>query len=145
MEGHPPALVFAQRLCGGTWKLESTGLRAELAFTSLLEGAVVEGHGLVFAQGTELHLFSRFGWDPVVKKVFYFDMHNGDAVFFGHVEVTGGLWVNEFQALVGRPGSFVQEATMPGPNLLDSHLYAVKPDGSRELVEHMIFHRHSVA
>lgn len=138
----PPAMLFAQKFCGGVWKLSGSSIQAELRFESLQDGEIIEGHGTVMAQGSTLHLFTRFGWDPIVKKVFYFDMHNNDTVYFGHASIENGLWVNEFSTLVGPPAKFVQEAAMPGTHLLDSHLYVVRENGSKDLIEHMIFHRH---
>ncbi len=142
MEHDPPALEFAHRLCGGTWKLVQSKIEAEFRFSKAMDGLIVEGHGIVSANENTMRVFSRFGWDPGERSVYYLDMHNNDCVYFGHVNMIDGIWINHFKALVGSPAEFIQEATLPGSHLLDSHLYSVGENGTKNLVEHMIFHRH---
>lgn len=142
MDSHPPALEFAHRLCGGTWKLVQSQIEAEFRFLKAQDGQIVEGQGTVTANDHTTRVFSRFGWDPIKKSVFYLDMHNNDCVYFGHVWVQDGIWINHFKTLVGTEAEFIQEATLAGRHLLDSHLYSVGTDGVKNLVEHMIFHRH---
>lgn len=136
-----PAMKLALNLCGGHWHYAGPKIQVDLTFKAELDGKMVAGEGIIHAGKVSLFSHSRFGWDPVQKKVYYLDTHQQDTVYFGHVIVKDGVWTNEFSTLVGADGHWVQRAKLTDKNTLDSSLYSVSADGTEKLEHHFVFKR----
>ena len=136
-----PALVLAQKLCGGHWKYKGPKIEVDLVFKSEQNGSLVLGTGTIKAETVILTSHSQFGWDPKVKKTYYLDSHQNDTVYFGHVSMDGEIWTNDFTTLVGTSGHWIQRAKLVDANTLDSSLFAITKDGTERLEEHFVFKR----
>jgi uncharacterized protein YndB with AHSA1/START domain len=78
-------------MIGGTWRGELPGpnkLKVEFTYKRHPDGKGVVGEGVI-GKGSKqpLWVHSQFGWDPVAKAVYYFDTHDSETLYFGHVSV----------------------------------------------------------
>lgn len=77
-------------MIGGTWRGEVKGpdgpLVVEFQYKRHKDGKGVIGDGVI-GKGSKnpLWVHSQFGWDPIAKAVYYFDTHDSQTLYFGHL------------------------------------------------------------
>jgi uncharacterized protein YndB with AHSA1/START domain len=79
-------------MIGGTWRGEVKSpegpLKVEFTYKRHRDGKGIVGAGVI-GKGSKhpLYVQSQFGWDPVAKAVYYFDTHDSETLYFGHISV----------------------------------------------------------
>ena len=100
-----------ERMIGGTWKgtvkSPDGDLIVEFTYKRHPDGKGVLGEGVI-GKGKKDAMFvkSQFGWDPVAKAVYYFDTHNSETLYFGHVVLDQGDMVFTFSPIGMLPQVF---------------------------------------
>lgn len=135
-----PTMVFCQKLAGH-WYRKGPNAEMNLTFKIDDDGKSLSGESVVTAGKNVFRMHSRFGWDAAAKKVYYLDAHAEDTVYFGHCWLVGDEFRNDFTAIVGGTGHWIQHAKFTDPNTFDSELYTVGKDGKETLIEHFVFKR----
>jgi len=137
-----PAWKLIGQMVGGKWVGKLGNLEVVQEFHFEQGGKMLVGKGVVGA-GTpvETPMDSRFGWDPVAKKVYYVDHHSFDIVYAGHLRADGDQFVFDFRGLIGDPGHYITKAKFNGPDEYAFSMWQEK-DG-KEIDTHLAvtFHR----
>src|SRR5688500_308640 len=99
-----PALKKLAELIGGRWvthfkKPDGTPV-GEFRYT--WESGTLRSRGTLGRSVVE----AVFGWDPIVKKPYFVDLHGPETVYFGHFGLEGEDLVFDFKSLVGRPSVY---------------------------------------
>ncbi len=146
-----PALEFIKQYSGGVWEAHFDQMTATLKFQVILEGRSIEGTGLVVrdvlpgAKGAQpkpiLAVFTRFGYDVNSKSVYVLDIHNDDTVYQGKGRLEGKVFVNDFRAIVGTPGHWIQRTSLSDKDTMESILYTVEDSGAEKEIERFTFKR----
>ena len=147
-----PALEFVKQFAGGQWEAHFDQMTAKLQFKVILDGKSIEGNGQVVhdlppgspknAQAKPiLALFTRFGYDALSKTVYVLDIHNDDTIYKGTGRLEGKTFVNDFKAIVGTPGHWIQRTTLADAETMESVLYTVEDSGTEKEIERFTFKR----
>lgn len=134
-----PDLAPLDRLAlmiGGTWRGEVKGpdgpLKVEFTYKRHPDGKGVVGEGVI-GKGSKqpLWVHSQFGWDPVAKAVYYFDTHDSETVYFGHVSLEKDDMVFTFS-----PVGMLPQVYQSRGRLVDKDIYQaiIRGEKGEELV-----------
>lgn len=89
------ALDKMSTMIGGVWRGQVDGpdgkpMIVEFTYKRHKDGKGIVGEGVI-GKGRKDASFvhSQFGWDPIGKAVYYFDTHNSETLYFGHVLADG--------------------------------------------------------
>ncbi len=91
-------------MIGGTWRGQVKGpdgpLVVEFSYRRHPDGKGVLGEGVI-GKGSKspLWVHSQFGWDPVAKAVYYFDTHDSETLYFGHISLENDDMVFTFSPI----------------------------------------------
>jgi uncharacterized protein YndB with AHSA1/START domain len=106
------ALEKLAAMIGGTWRgevrdPEGKPVPVEFTYSRHADGKGLVGEGVIGkGSASAVIVTNRFGWDPVARAVYYFDSHNSDTLYFGHVAMDGDDFVFTFGALGGPPAIY---------------------------------------
>jgi uncharacterized protein YndB with AHSA1/START domain len=121
---------------GGTWRGEVKGpdgpMKVEFAYKRHRDGKGIVGEGVI-GKGSKNPLFvqSQFGWDPVAKAVYYFDTHDSETLYFGHISLDKDDLVFTFSPVGMLPRVFQSRARLVDK---DTYQSVIRDSAGKELV-----------
>lgn len=130
------ALDKMATMVGGTWRGELKGpegpLLIEFTYKRHPDGKGVIGEGVIGKGSKEpLWVHSQFGWDPVAKAVYYFDTHDSETLYFGHVNLEKEDMVFTFSPIGMLPQVFQSRGRLVDH---DTYQAIIRDDKGTELV-----------
>lgn len=129
------ALNKMAAMIGGTWRGEVKGpdgpLVVEFTYKRHPDGVGIVGEGVI-GKGKKdaMHVKTQFGWDPVAKAVYYFDTHNSETLYFGHISIDGDDLIFTFSPVGMLPQAFQSRSRLKGDVLQT----IIKNDKAEEVV-----------
>ncbi len=135
-----PALKELSKFVGGTWESDggmpisqrwtwNPDKRGLSVVTQINKGA---------PNAIEARAF--LGWDAVMKKPYYLDMHNSETTYYGHVGLKDGIVEFRFGLLGSEKVQWVERGKFIGPDQWESTLHEIK-DGKETTLFTMILKR----
>lgn len=113
------ALDKLAEMIGGTWRGElkdESGAPVKIEFTYRRhpDGKGVIGEGVI-GKGSKnpLWVHSQFGWDPVGKSVYYFDTHDSETLYFGHITLENNDLIFTFSPIGMLQQAFQSRTRLP--------------------------------
>ena len=117
------ALTKMAGLIGGTWRgevkdAEGKPMVVEFTYKRHKDGKGIVGEGVI-GKGRKdaAYVHNQFGWDPVGKAVYYFDTHNSETLYFGHVLADGDDLIFTFSPIGMLPRVFQSRSRLKGDTL----------------------------
>lgn len=111
-ESAEEVLKAMRNYIGGTWTGQVKGengekLVVEFKYKSHPDGKGVIGEGII-GKGSKnpIYTHSQFGIDPTTKTVYYWDSHNSNTIYFGHVDLQDGALLFKFGPAGGDSNAF---------------------------------------
>jgi len=123
-------------MIGGTWRGEVRSpdgpLKVEFTYKRHPDGKGVLGEGVI-GKGSKnpLYVRSQFGWDPVAKTVYYFDTHDSETLYFGHISLEKDDLVFTFSPIGMLPQVFQSRSRLVDTDTMQA---IIKDEKGGELV-----------
>jgi uncharacterized protein YndB with AHSA1/START domain len=123
-------------MIGGTWRGEVKSpdgpLAVEFTYKRHPDGKGIVGEGVI-GKGAKhpLWVHSQFGWDPVSKAVYYFDTHDSETLYFGHISLEKDDMIFTFSRVGMLPQTFQSRGRLVDK---DTYQAIIKDEKGAELV-----------